>query len=183
MFEKKQRAIFFDRDGVLNYSKVVDGKPYAPRELNEFVLYPGINSFIKRAKSLGFVTLVVTNQPDIGHGLLELETMEAMHSILKAYLDIDDIYFCPHRQSDECACRKPRTGMIERATNEFNLDLRRSWLIGDRITDIMTAEKAGINAIFIDRGYRESLDMYPSCKIVSRFASAMRYIFEFSEGS
>lgn len=178
MFDNRRRAIFFDRDGVLNLSTVIDGKPYAPRKLNEFVLYSGINLFITKAKSLGFVNLVVTNQPDIGHGLLELDTLGAMHAILKASLDIDEVYTCPHTQSEGCVCRKPGTGLIEQAATEFNLNLGESWLIGDRITDIATAEKAGINPVFIDRGYRESLDVSLDCKIVSSFDSAMHHIFE-----
>ena len=174
----KRRAIFFDRDGVLNYSKVVDGKPYAPRALTDFVLYPGVNKLIAKARSFGFVNLVVTNQPDIGNGLIGSETVDAMHSLLMASLDIDAIYLCPHKREDNCGCRKPKTGMVERATAEFNIDLGKSWLIGDRITDIYTAEKMGIIPIFIDRGYKETPDIPLGCKVVLNFDLAMRHIFE-----
>ena len=151
-----QRAIFLDRDGVINYPIVLLGKPYAPRFFNEFVLYPDAIKSLQEFRLKGYVLVVVTNQPDIGHGLIDMSEIIQMHQYLERYIEIELIQICPHKQDEGCLCRKPKAGMLFDAAKRMNIDLPNSWLIGDRISDIQAGNQAGVNTIFIDRGYAET---------------------------
>jgi D-glycero-D-manno-heptose 1,7-bisphosphate phosphatase len=146
-------AIFLDRDGVLNRALVVAGKPYAPRALADFRLLPGVKAAVARLRASGFEVVVVTNQPDIGNGLVEAEVVAAMHDRLRVATGIQHIYCCPHRQDENCACRKPRPGMLLAAAQELGLDLASSWMVGDRQGDVVAGKAAGCRTVFIDRGY------------------------------
>lgn len=149
------RAVFLDRDGVINRCEVRAGKPYAPRRLEDFRLLPRTRESIAALKHAGLLVIVVTNQPDIGNGLVEPATVRAMHDKLRRLLPVDDIYVCPHRQDAGCQCRKPRPGMLEQAAREWKIDLRRSYLVGDRQGDIVAGHTVGCYTIFINRGYAE----------------------------
>jgi D-glycero-D-manno-heptose 1,7-bisphosphate phosphatase len=118
-----RRAVFLDRDGVINRCEVRDGKPYAPRRLNDFRLLPGATSAVHALKQAGLIVIVVTNQPDIGNGLVEAATVEAMHEKLRRRLPVDAIMTCPHRQNAGCACRKPKPGMLIEAAKKWHIDL------------------------------------------------------------
>jgi D-glycero-D-manno-heptose 1,7-bisphosphate phosphatase len=152
-----RRAVFLDRDGVINRALVRDRKPYAPRHLSEFRLLPGVGDAVTQLKSVGFLIIVVTNQPDVGHGLTTLQTLAAMHARLSERLGVDAILVCPHRQDAGCACRKPKPGMIHQAATHWSIDVRRSYLVGDRSTDIVAGRAAGLYTVFLDRGYAEPL--------------------------
>jgi D-glycero-D-manno-heptose 1,7-bisphosphate phosphatase len=149
------RAVFLDRDGVLSRCEVRDGKPYAPRRLADFRLLPRTAHAVGALKQAGFLVIVVTNQPDIGNGLVEAATVESMHRKLARALPVDDIFVCPHGQDAKCTCRKPRPGMLIEAARKWDIDLCRSYLIGDRRGDIVAGEAVGCYTVFIDRGYRE----------------------------
>src|SRR5438128_1851376 len=99
-----RRAVFLDRDGVLNRSEVRNGKPYAPRRQSEFRLLPGVASAVADLKTAGFIVIVVTNQPDVGHGLIGSDTLNAMHEKLRSKVDVDGIMVCAHRQDEGCSC-------------------------------------------------------------------------------
>jgi D-glycero-D-manno-heptose 1,7-bisphosphate phosphatase len=150
-----QRAVFLDRDGVLNRALVRNRKPYAPRHLGEFRLLPGAADAVRELKSVGFLIIVVTNQPDVGHGLTTPQTLAAMHARLSERLLLDAILVCPHRQDAGCACRKPKPGMIHQAETDWGIDVSRSYLVGDRSTDIVAGRAAGLYTVFLDRGYAE----------------------------
>jgi D-glycero-D-manno-heptose 1,7-bisphosphate phosphatase len=152
-----RRAVFLDRDGVINRALVRDRKPYAPRHLSEFRLLPGVGDAVTQLKSVGFLIIVVTNQPDVGHGLTTLQTLAAMHARLSEGLGVDAILVCPHRQDAGCACRKPKPGMIHQAATDWGIDVSRSYLVGDRSTDIVAGRAAGLYTVFLDRGYAEPL--------------------------
>ena len=124
----------------------------------------------------GFLNIVVTNQPDIGNGLVEKEEVKKMHSYLLQMDLISKIYMCPHRQIDNCECRKPKTGMFLRAQKEFGIDFKKSWMIGDRFTDIYAAHSIGLLSIFIDRGYSESTGKIKDCYIVKNIMSCLEII-------
>ena len=153
---KKARAVFLDRDGVLNRSDVRDGKPYAPRHLKDFHLYEDAEPSLRALRSSGFRLIVVTNQPDIGNGLADRSEIDAMHERLSATGLIDDIYVCMHRQDEGCDCRKPKPGMLLDAAAKHSIKLADSYMIGDRKGDVQAGKLSGAKTIFIDRGYRES---------------------------
>jgi D-glycero-D-manno-heptose 1,7-bisphosphate phosphatase len=165
--EIKNRAVFLDRDGVLNRTLVKDGLPFPPAELSEFELYPDVADGCARLKQAGFLLIVVTNQPDVGRGAQTREAVDAMHARLQAALpSLDGIEVCFHggtAHGNPCDCRKPKPGMVLRAAATHRIDLTRSFLIGDRWRDVDCAHAAGCRAIFIDRGYRETLRTLPSC--------------------
>jgi len=150
-----RRAVFLDRDGVINRSLVRDGKPYAPRRLTDFRLLPGAANAVRALQEAGLLVIVVTNQPDIGNGLVAAATVEAMHETLRRRAPVDDIFLCPHAQGDGCDCRKPKPGMLLQAAARWCIDLPHSFLVGDRRGDIVAGQVAGCYTIFIDRGYVE----------------------------
>ena len=157
------RAIFLDRDGVINVSVVRDGKPYAPSTVEEFTLLPGVVEACRKLKDAGFILVVATNQPDVGRGTQPQATVEAMHAKMCAVLPIDRVEVCYHagRGEPECDCRKPKPGMLLRAAAELGIDLKNSFMVGDRWRDIDCGLAAGCRTIFIDYNYDEALRAQP----------------------
>lgn len=155
------RAVFLDRDGVLNRCEVRAGKPYAPRTFEDFRLLPGVCAAVETLRAAGLRIIVFTNQPDIGNGLVEQSVVEAMHDRLRRRIAPDDILVCPHKQSDGCACRKPRPGMLIEAAKRWRIDLAGSYVVGDRWSDIVAGQKAGCYTVFIERFYTESSNFHP----------------------
>ena len=151
----RRPAVFLDRDGVLNRTDVRDGKPYAPRRVEDFRLLPGSASAVRQLRQAGFLVVVVTNQPDIANGHVSAAVVEAMHRELLRRVPIDAIEMCPHRDADGCVCRKPRPGLLLAAADRLGIDLEASFLVGDRARDIVAGHTAGCYTVFIDRGYRE----------------------------
>ena len=149
------KAVFLDRDGVINLAKVRGGKPYAPQKAEDFVILPGVEDAINRISALGYLILVVTNQPDINNKQVDPAELNFMHDRL-AHLPIEKIYICPHSQNEGCFCRKPKPGMLFQARDEFNIDLSRSYMVGDRQSDMQASKAAGCTSIFIDRNYAET---------------------------
>ena len=107
-----KRAVFLDRDGVLNRSMVKNGRPYAPTSLDEFELMPGVIEAVTSLRAAGFLLIVVTNQPDVATGAVSAGVLDAIHQKLRAWLNVDDIKVCCHVDADGCPCRKPRPGML-----------------------------------------------------------------------
>jgi D-glycero-D-manno-heptose 1,7-bisphosphate phosphatase len=146
-------AVFFDRDGVLNRPVVRHGRAYAPLSVEDFDILPEAPDALAKIRQAGFLTVVVTNQPEIARGQLSWTTLLKMHERLKAELQIDGIYVCPHDPSDGCCCHKPAPGLLEQAASDWNLDLSASFLIGDRWRDIGAGRAAGCYSILIERDY------------------------------
>ena len=171
-----KRAVFLDRDGVLNRPVVRDGFPFPPATLAEFELYPDVAEGCSELKAAGFLLIVLSNQPDVGRGGQTREAVEAMHDKLRAAVPaLDAIEVCYHageRHHDPCDCRKPKPGMLLHAATSHGIDLKRSFLIGDRWRDVDCAHAAGCIAIFIDHGYREPLRAKPEFT-VSGFSEAV----------
>jgi D-glycero-D-manno-heptose 1,7-bisphosphate phosphatase len=153
------RAAFLDRDGVLNRAIVRNGRPYAPRSLDDFVILPEAPAAVRRLKDAGYLIIVATNQKDVGEGLMARETLDAMHVRLGDALPVDDIRVCTC--IDECPCYKPNPGMLLEAARDWNIDLSASVMIGDRWRDVGAGRNAGCRTVFIDRGYAESLRHTP----------------------
>ena len=147
------KAIFLDRDGVINRADVRDGKPYAPVRLEDFELLPGVDEAVRALKVAGYILVVVTNQPDVGNGKVEMPVVESMNEMLMSALPVDVVKTCFHSQTDGCSCRKPKPGMLLEAAQELGINLRESFMIGDRVGDILAGKAAGCKTIFIDQGY------------------------------
>jgi D-glycero-D-manno-heptose 1,7-bisphosphate phosphatase len=150
-----QKAIFFDRDGVLNKSIVKNGKPFPPSHLSEVELTDSIFELCTYLKSLGYLLLVVTNQPDVARGTQTAQVVNEINDYLKGVLRIDKVYSCMHDDRHNCDCRKPKSGMIIEGVKDFSLDINRCYLVGDRWKDIVAGQNVGIKTIFIDYGYAE----------------------------
>jgi D-glycero-D-manno-heptose 1,7-bisphosphate phosphatase len=160
---KIKRAVFLDRDGVINRALTREGKPYPPTSLSGFEILPGVSQACTQLKAAGFLLIVATNQPDVGRGTMKQETVETIHRFMCEQLPIDRVEVCYHAgqgQSD-CDCRKPRPGMLIQAARELELDLSQSWMVGDRWRDIDCGRAAGCRTIFIECGYREELRQEP----------------------
>ena len=149
------RAVFLDRDGVLNVAPVVDGRAGSPRQLSEMQIAPGAAEALQCLRAAGFKLIVVTNQPEVARGKIAIETLDAMHAALRAQLPIDEIRVCLHDNGDRCDCRKPRPGMILDAARESGIELTSSYLIGDRWRDVEAGRRAGCRTVLIDYGYDE----------------------------
>jgi D-glycero-D-manno-heptose 1,7-bisphosphate phosphatase len=158
-----RRAVFLDRDGVINRPTVRDGLPFAANNVTEFEIYPEVAEACRRLKQVGFLLVVATNQPDVGRGTVKKETVEAMHAEMCRQLPIDRVEVCYHpgHGASNCECRKPKPGMLLNAARELGIDLTRSWMVGDRWRDIDCGRAAGCRTIFVDRGYAETLKQMP----------------------
>jgi len=157
------RAVFLDRDGVINRALERDSKPYPPRNLDEFEILPGVPEACAKLKAAGFLLVVATNQPDVGRGTLKKEIVEAIHAEMRRQLPLDRVEVCYHpgQGQSDCDCRKPKPGMLLRAARELGIDLAQSWMVGDRWRDVDCGHAAGCRTIFIDRGYAEELKQKP----------------------
>lgn len=168
-------AVFLDRDGTLNAPVVRDGKPYPPATVAEFALLDGVAENCARLHRAGYVLVVATNQPDVGRGTQPRATVEAMHARLRELVpQIDLIQVCYHGGTEHgqpCECRKPKPKMLLDAAHQLGLDLKRSWMVGDRWRDIDCGAAAGVRTIFVDWGYHEKLRMRPDY-IVKSFPEA-----------
>ena len=157
-----KRAVFLDRDGVINRAVVRDGKPYPPASVAEFELLPGVVEACAELKAAGFLLVVATNQPDVGRGTQRREEVEAMHAKMCAALPLDRVEVCyDPGQGQPSEFRKPAPGMLLRAARELSIDLPRSFMVGDRWGDIDCGAAAGCRTVFIDYGYDEPLRAAP----------------------
>lgn len=162
-----KRAVFLDRDGVINKAVIRDGKPYPPATLEDFIFLPNVKSTALQLRKAGFLLVVVTNQPDVATGVQQLEVVEAMHRQLLDEGICDDIRTCYHIDVDNCVCRKPKPGMLLAAAQEWQIDLTRSFMVGDRWRDIAAGKAAGCYTFFIDYQYRERCIEKPDLSVAS----------------
>lgn len=161
--KNKQRAIFIDRDGTINVSKGFISKA------DDLELIPGSIEAIKAINKSGALAIVITNQPVIARGECSFEELHNIHNKLKTLLGekgafVDDIYYCPHHPDKgfegevpelkfDCECRKPKTGMIDEAVKKYNIDLSKSYMVGDSTMDLETARNAGVKSVLVDTGF------------------------------
>lgn len=153
------KAIFLDRDGVLN--REVD----VLRNVRQLRVLPGVASALKKIKKLGFLAVIITNQPVIARGWLTEKGVENINQTLIDRLAkkggvIDAVYYCPHHPNAnlkkyrvKCACRKPGIGMIKNAARDLRIDLKKSWMVGDTTMDVMTGKNARMRTILVKTGY------------------------------
>ena len=143
------RAVFLDRDGVINRPGIREGREVAPTRLEDFQFLPGIHDLVKVLRREGFRLIVVTNQPDVVYGRSGVETVEGMHRLVRSELEVDAIYVCFHVDADACDCRKPKPGLLLRAAKEFDIDLARSFIIGDTWRDMGAGRAAGCTTVLL----------------------------------
>jgi D-glycero-D-manno-heptose 1,7-bisphosphate phosphatase len=160
------KAIFLDRDGVINQTVFRNGKPRAPYTLSEFALFLGVPEALEAFKNKGYTLIVVTNQPDVARGWVSRESVDMINDEIKELLPIDDLKICFHTEKDHCNCRKPRPGMILEAAKEWDIDLSLSYMIGDRHSDIQAGKEAGCKTILIGSGDMSS-DVSPDFQLDS----------------
>ena len=177
--KNKQRAIFIDRDGTINVSKGFISKA------DDLELIPGSIEAIKAINKSGALAIVITNQPVIARGECSFEELHNIHNKLKTLLGekgafVDDIFYCPHHPDKgfegevpelkfDCECRKPKTGMIDEAVKKYNIDLSKSYMVGDSTMDLETARNAGIKSVLVDTGFAGNDGKYDrSCDIEAK---------------
>lgn len=152
-----RRAVFLDRDGVINKSIVRAGKPYPPASVAELEILPSVPYALERLKRGGFILIVVSNQPDVARGTASRAEVEEINNALSRALPIDEFRMCYHDDDDNCECRKPKPGMLLAAARKWTIDLASSYMVGDRWRDIEAGKRAGCRTFFIDYAYDEKL--------------------------
>lgn len=155
------KAVFLDRDGVLNNALVRDGKPFSPMSIAEVIVPPDVPDALARLHRAGFRLVMVTNQPDIARGLQSREKVYEINNYLKDLLHIDAAEVCEHDDADGCDCRKPKPGMLLRAAARDGIALAESFMVGDRWRDIEAGRRAGCRTVLIGDGYDEGLKSPP----------------------
>ena len=143
-----RKAVFLDRDGTINEDPGYLSDP------GEFRILPTVVEGIRLLNEATFLVVVITNQSGVARGLLTLETLTSIHHRMETDLraggaQIDGIYYCPHHPDDGCDCRKPETGMLERAVHELGIDPGKSYFVGDRLTDIEAGQRIGCRTVLI----------------------------------
>ena len=169
----QKRAFFLDRDGVINASVVEAGKPYPPANLEDVIILPGVLQALQHLKDKGYLLIVVTNQPDVAKGKTTYEKVVAINQYLMQKLPIDDIKICFHIDQDECACRKPKAGLLLDAAKVYNIDLSKSYMIGDRWRDVDAGNAAGCQTFWIDYQYQEQQPQNYSFKVNSLYEASL----------
>lgn len=146
---KKQKAVFIDRDGTL-----IEEVNFLSR-LEDLRFFPFTSEAVQLLKASDFLVIVVTNQSGIGRGIFEEAAMHAIHEKIQETLTekLDKFYFCPHLPTDDCTCRKPKLGMLETARASFDIDLKNSWMIGDKAIDVETGFNARLKTALVLTGY------------------------------
>lgn len=150
-----RRAVFLDRDGVINRAPVRDGLPFSPDAAEALELLPRVGAALSALRAEGYALIIVTNQPDVARGRSTRAAIEQVHARLRRSLPLDAILTCYHDNADACDCRKPRAGLLLRAAAELAIDLSASFMVGDRWRDIEAGRSAGCRTFFVDYGYLE----------------------------
>lgn len=167
-----RRAVFVDRDGVINKAPVRDGKSYPPAGLDDFEIMPGVQEAVDLLVKAGFLLIVATNQPDVGRGTQRKDVVEAMHALLREQLAIDDIKVCYEVETPDSTHYKPAPGMLLDAADDHGIDVLASYMVGDRWRDIGAGKAVGCFTIHLDRGYNERRPEAPDATVQSLLEAA-----------
>ena len=178
MSHERKRAVFLDRDGVINRSITRDGKPYPPSSVAEVEILSGVSEALEKLKDVGFLLVCVTNQPDVARRTQKREIVEAIHELLMESLCVDEILVCYHDNRDKCKCRKPLPGMLLDAADRLEIDLKRSFMVGDRWRDIEAGQNAGCRTILIEYDYKEKGPSKPPDVKVGSLDRAAEWILQ-----
>jgi D-glycero-D-manno-heptose 1,7-bisphosphate phosphatase len=173
-----RRAVFLDRDGVINEPVIRDGRPHPPDDVAGLILVPRAKEALERLHDEGFLLIVVSNQPDIARGTQSRAAVDEINAALQAALPLDAVAICPHDEADACSCRKPQPGMLLAAARTYGIDLARSFMIGDRWRDIAAGQRAGVSTAFIDRHYTEPRPNPPADFTAADLQGAVSWILK-----
>ena len=173
--QPRSRAVFLDRDGVLNEVTMRDGVPRPPASVDDLVILPDVEEACQGLSAAGFALIVVTNQPDVARGSTTLEAVQRINAEVQSRLPLDGVYVCPHDDEDRCGCRKPSPGLLLAAARDHSLDLGASFLVGDRWRDIGAGRAAGCTTVLVDREYHESHQVEPDI-VAGGLAEAAKWI-------
>lgn len=180
-------AVFLDRDGVLNDAMVRERRPYAPTSADQVTIAPDARAALAELREAGFRLICVTNQPDVAHGRVSRDTVETINRAIASALPLDDVLVCYHRDEDGCACRKPQPGLLLQAAARHEIDLHRSFMVGDRWRDIDAGHHAGCRTVLLDHGYAEREPTHPPDHRVRSLGEAASWILAqtkiFSDGA
>jgi D-glycero-D-manno-heptose 1,7-bisphosphate phosphatase len=154
---------------------VRDGKPYPPASLVELEILPGVHEALQKLHDANYLLVVVTNQPDVARGTTKREDVELMNTFLASQLPIDDFKTCYHDSRDKCSCRKPLPGALLKAAQDYDIDLSKSFMVGDRWRDVEAGAAAGCKTFFINYRYAEQKPDTPNY-IVSSLLEAKKII-------
>jgi D-glycero-D-manno-heptose 1,7-bisphosphate phosphatase len=173
-----RRAVYLDRDGVINAAVVREGKPFPPASVRELIIPAETEPALSALSAAGFLLIGVTNQPDVRRGISTLSDVEAINSTLMSRLPLTTILTCFHDDSDHCGCRKPLPGLLTQAAEKYAIDLTNSFMVGDRWKDVEAGLRAGCVTVFLDRGYAEPApaNMHKS---VTSLTGAVDYILSY----
>lgn len=161
------KCIFWDRDGVVNYPIIIDGKSHPPDCVEHLKLVFGIRQLMEKTCKMGYLNIVVTNQPDFARGTQTKEEIEKINNAIIEYLPLDDLFVCYHDNEDNCECRKPKAGMLIEAKNKYNIDFSHSWMVGDSCKDIEAGKKVGCKTILISNEFRSLIPCVPDYVVKS----------------
>ena len=178
----RNRAVFLDRDGVINRALLINGSPHPPSSLVQLEILPGVDEACALLRTAGYLLIVVTNQPDVARGRQSRQNIDRINAELQRQLNFDDLLMCLHDDGDDCPCRKPRPGMLIAAAATHSVDLSRSVMVGDRDRDIEAGQAAGCWTVFIDQGYANRPDP-PADLVVGRLRDAVDWITGQGQGN
>ena len=179
VIKKLRKAVFLDRDGVLNQVVFHPGinKPSAPWKIIEFKFIDGVKKPLDELKEMGFLLFIFSNQPDISRGNIEKGTIEQINTIIYEQFPIKEIIVCPHDDKDNCSCRKPKPGMIVDLSKKYDINLKKSFVIGDGEKDMIAGKNAGCFCILIDTPYNKHVkekyrvkDLSSAVKIIEKMS-------------
>lgn len=162
-----RRAVFLDRDGVLNRAIIRNGRPYPPISLAELEIPAGVPEILRELKAAGFLLLGVTNQPDVARGTQRRFVVEAINAALLEALPLHEIFVCFHDDHDGCQCRKPLPGLLLQAAAKYTIELTSSFMVGDRWRDVEAGRRAGCTTVLIEQGYLEVGSSSPDHRVRS----------------
>jgi D-glycero-D-manno-heptose 1,7-bisphosphate phosphatase len=153
-------ALFCDRDGVLVEAILRENRPYAIESLDQIKYCVGVENALKLVRNR-IQMFMVTNQPEIARGTISYEQTKLINTSISNHLGLTAVFMCPHDDFDDCLCRKPKPGLLDQAAAQFNIDLRQSFMVGDRWKDVSCAQASGLEAFFIDNDYEERKPEHP----------------------
>ena len=154
MKNQNTKAVFLDRDGVVNKLVVINGERTSPKSLEQFEIIPNLSQVIRKIREQ-YLVIIVTNQPDIARKNISVTELEKMHDKLRKQIEIDDLYVCEHDNVDNCLCRKPKPGMLINAANKWKINLKNSIIVGDSWRDMVAGEKVGLTKYYVDHWRNE----------------------------
>lgn len=156
--EPKQKVVFLDRDGVLNHLVKRAGSFYSPQNFEDFQLVTGAKEFVDSVRKMGYLVIVISNQPDISRRKLSQSDLDKMTDLLFEKLNIDDVFYCTHDDNNDTGCRKPAPGLFFTAQKKYNVDFNKSFMVGDTWKDVEAAKNANISMILLNKDYNQDLE-------------------------